>query len=68
MNLKCYNKRLEYVVPTIRCDFCKTHIKSGDELYSVVLTWGNGKTSCKECYDKFEIDWSLHEIETSEDE
>lgn len=61
MKKKCYSKELSYVVPTIRCNFCNTHIKSGDKLYSVVLTWGNGKSACEECYNKYEIDWTIHE-------
>ena len=60
---KCYEKEFNYVVPTIRCHFCKTHIKSGDKLYTVILKWGDGKTSCEKCYSMFYIDWSMHEGE-----
>ena len=63
MNKKCYFKRLAYVIPELQCFFCNNIIKTGEALYTVVLTWGNGKSACKKCYDQFEIDWSMHETE-----
>lgn len=60
---KCYSKRLEYIIPMLSCDFCNRHLKTGDGLYSVVLTWGNGKTACEDCYNEFKVDWSLHQVE-----
>lgn len=56
---KCHSKEFLYVVPTIKCWFCNKHIKPGDELFIVVLSWGDGRPSCKECYDKYEIDESI---------
>lgn len=63
---KCYSKRLDYIIPEIKCHFCKDTIKTGEGLYTVVLTWGDGKSACKKCYDKFEIDWSMHNTEEDE--
>lgn len=65
---KCYHKHFDYVIPKIHCGFCNKHIQTSEKIFSVVLEWGNGKTACEECYDQYEIDWSLHEIENEEGE
>jgi len=56
---KCYSKEIEYIVPKLHCSMCGKHIKIGEELCSVVLKWGDGRTTCRECYDQYEIDCSL---------
>lgn len=58
--IKCYEKELQYIIPQLKCSLCSKKLYPGDGLYSVVPTWGNGCSTCKECYDKYEIDWSLH--------
>lgn len=63
---KCYFKEIEYVIPHICCSFCDETIKPGEGLYSVVITWGDGRTACQTCYDEFEIDWTMHEKENEE--
>lgn len=68
MKKKCYSKELCYIVPEIKCSLCKSPIKIGEGLYIVVLKWGDGKHTCKKCYDEYEIDWSMHERETIEEE
>lgn len=68
MNKKCYGKEVGYIIPKVRCHFCKRHIKPGDGVYIIIITWGEGRSACKECYDSFEIDWSLHRIEDPEED
>lgn len=63
---KCYDKELEYIVPTLRCSFCHEKINPGDELHSVILTWDDGRTACKKCADQYEIDWEMHKTEEGE--
>jgi hypothetical protein len=58
--VKCYEKRFEYKIPEPSCEFCNDPILQGEGLYSVSLEWGNSKRACKKCYDKFEVDESLH--------
>ena len=65
---KCYDKTLEYVVPRLYCSMCEKNIRPGDGLYMVVLKWGDGRHTCEECYNKYEIDWSMREIEREDDE
>lgn len=66
MKKKCYAKEIEYVVPKLTCSMCGKHIKVGEELCTVVLEWGDGRTTCKKCYDEYEIDWSMHDHEDIE--
>jgi hypothetical protein len=63
---KCYYKEIEYVIPHIECSFCGRIIRPGEGLFRVVLTWGDGRTACQQCYDEYEIDWSMHESEECE--
>ena len=63
MKLKCYYKEFSYTVPKIYCQLCKKYIEAGENLYTVALQWGNGKTTCKECYDMYEIDFSMRSNE-----
>jgi len=65
---KCYDKHKEFVVPHIYCSFCTHWIRPGETLYMVVVKWGDGRSACKECYDKYEIDWSMHETKGDDDE
>jgi hypothetical protein len=65
---KCYEKHFGYTIPKIYCKFCKKQIKTGENIYTVVLTWGDGRTACQECYDEYEVDWSLHAIEDLDNE
>ena len=65
---KCYDKEIAYVVPKLKCSMCGKHIKVGEELCSVVIKWGDGRTTCRECYDEYEIDWSMRAIERDDDE
>jgi len=67
---KCYDKYFDYTftVPIIRCSFCHERINPGDEVHKVLLTWGDGRTSCKKCVNNYEIDWSMREHETEEGE
>lgn len=64
---KCYFKDIKYVIPQLRCNFCDKIIKPGQGVYSIILTWGDGRTSCKECYDTYEIDWSMHKNESDDE-
>jgi hypothetical protein len=57
----CYYKRFGYIVPTIKCEFCNTIIHPGEEVHSVTITWGDGKTACRDCSEEYEIDWILHD-------
>lgn len=52
---KCYNKEIVYVVPKIICSMCGKHIKVDNEVCSVVIKWGNGRITCRECYDQYKI-------------
>lgn len=61
--IKCYHKEFQYVIPKLTCNVCGVHLKTGDGLYSVSLKWGRSISTCKKCYDKFEIDWTMHEDE-----
>lgn len=64
---KCYSKELAYIIPELSCSICGKILKAGDALYTVVITWGDGKTVCKKCYDEYEVDWSLHDEEDPEE-
>jgi hypothetical protein len=68
MKKKCYSKEVEYVVPRLYCSFCKREIKRGEKLCSVVITWGDGRSACEECYNEYEIDWSIHDHDEEIDE
>lgn len=65
---KCYDKKVLYKVPKLTCSICGKHIKVDDEVCSVVIKWGDGRTTCRECYDQYEIDWSLVEYYDYEEE
>ena len=64
---KCYSKRILYTIPQIKCSICDCDINKGEEVCIVAVTWGNGITTCRKCYNEFEIDWSLHEDEGDEE-
>lgn len=64
----CYSKELLYVIPEITCSDCNKILKSGNALYTIVIVWGSSKTVCKKCYDKYEVDESLHELSWKEEE
>lgn len=55
---KCYDKYLEYFVPILYCSFCKKRIEPGEKLYKVLITWGDGKSACEDCYNEFEKELS----------
>lgn len=60
---KCYDKEFNFVVPHLYCKFCGKWIKPGEKFYSVLLKWGDGRSACEECYNEYEIDWSLRKTE-----
>jgi len=64
----CYSKELAYIIPNIHCSFCTKQLMPGNALYTVVITWGDGRTACKECYDEYKVDWSLHETDETDEE
>lgn len=63
---KCYSKEIAYEIPQIVCEDCNKYLKPGDNLCTIVIEWGSGKTTCEKCYRKYEIDWSLHNTEEEE--
>ena len=63
MKIKCYDKKFSYIIPKINCQLCKKYISTGENVYRVSLQWGNDKTTCKECYDMYEIDFSMRSNE-----
>lgn len=65
---KCYDKQLEYVVPYIMCGVCEKHITPGEELHVVTVTYGNGIHTCKECADKFQVDFSMRFTDDEEED
>lgn len=66
--MKCYDKYIQYRVPELKCSMCKKTISVGEELCMVILTWGYGKSTCRDCYDKYEIDWSMRFSNDDEDD
>lgn len=56
----CYDKKISYVIPQLKCEFCSEKINPGEELHTVTLKWGSGYSACKRCADDYQIDWSLH--------
>jgi hypothetical protein len=51
--MECFCKELTYRIPEHVCAFCGEKIVPGENLYTVVIKWGNGQSACKKCYDKY---------------
>ena len=54
--LKCYDKHIDYILPQLVCSDCEKKLVPGDEVCTVVIKWGSSKTTCRQCYDKYEIE------------
>jgi len=52
--MKCYDKYFLWVVKNHHCHICGKEILPGKKMYMIVLTWGDGRYSCQQCYDQYE--------------
>lgn len=62
---KCYGKEFGHQIPKVYCRFCKRHIKPGENVYIILLTQKDARSSCKQCYNKFVVDKSFDVEEIS---